>query len=76
MVGHSGGNVLFWSRLHRSVAGPSVLAIVISTIGSIIACACTRPVGSGVTVLLYADLRMRKEGLDLHIAAGRPDPGR
>ncbi|HEX9520258.1 MAG TPA: hypothetical protein VF940_29270, partial [Streptosporangiaceae bacterium] len=29
------------------------------------AATCTRPISAGVTVLLYTDMRMRKEGLDL-----------
>ncbi len=48
-----------------TVAGPSLVAIMIGAIGSIIAATCTRPISAGVTVLLYADMRMRKEGLDL-----------
>ena len=48
-----------------NVAGPSLIAIIIGAIGSIIAATCTRPISAGVTVLLYADMRIRKEGLDL-----------
>jgi Membrane domain of glycerophosphoryl diester phosphodiesterase len=44
---------------------PSLLALIIAAIGSIIAGAITQPVSAGVTVLLYVDLRMRREGLDL-----------
>jgi hypothetical protein len=62
-IGHSGGS--FLPGVGTGAAAPGVLAIVISTIGSIIATVCTRPIGAGVTVLLYADLRMRKEGMDL-----------
>jgi hypothetical protein len=43
----------------------SLLALIIAAIGSIIAGAITQPVQAGVTVLLYVDLRMRREGLDL-----------
>jgi hypothetical protein len=43
----------------------SLAGTVIATVGSIIAGSVTRPVAAGVTVLLYVDLRMRKEGLDL-----------
>jgi hypothetical protein len=43
----------------------SIIAAVIGAVGSIVAGAITRPVSAGVTVLLYLDLRMRKEGLDL-----------
>ena len=45
----------------------SVAAVIISAIGSIVAATITRPVSAGVTVLLYADLRMRREGLDLRL---------
>ena len=62
-VGHGGST--FLPGAGAAAAAPGVLSIVISTIGSIIASTCTRPIGSGVTVLLYADLRMRKEGMDL-----------
>jgi hypothetical protein len=48
-----------------AVAVPSVLGLAIGAIGSIIAATCTRPITAGVTVLLYTDMRMRKEGLDL-----------
>jgi Membrane domain of glycerophosphoryl diester phosphodiesterase len=50
-----------------SAASSSVTAVIISTIGSILAATVTRPVSAGVTVLLYADLRMRREGLDLRL---------
>jgi hypothetical protein len=72
-VGHSGGTA--FPGFGAAAAAPGVLAIVISTIGSIIASTCTRPIGAGVTVLLYADLRMRKEGLDLMLQqAGQNQP--
>jgi hypothetical protein len=44
---------------------PGVAAVIIGAVGSIVAGAVSRPVSAGVTVLLYLDLRMRKEGLDL-----------
>ena len=50
-----------------TTASSSVVAVIISTIGSIAAATITRPVSAGVTVLLYADLRMRREGLDLRL---------
>jgi hypothetical protein len=46
-------------------ASRSVLAVIIGGVGSIVAGAVTRPISAGVTVLLYLDMRMRKEGLDL-----------
>ena len=43
----------------------SVAGVIIGAVGGIVAGAVTRPISAGVTVLLYLDLRMRKEGLDL-----------
>ena len=43
----------------------SAAALIIGAIGSILAATVTRPISAGVTVLLYVDLRMRREGLDL-----------
>jgi hypothetical protein len=43
----------------------SVAAVIIAGVGTIVSGAVSRPVSAGVTVLLYLDLRMRKEGLDL-----------
>jgi hypothetical protein len=45
---------------------------VIAVIGAIAAGTVTRPISAAVTVLLYVDMRMRKEGLDLALrtAAG------
>ncbi|HEY2288090.1 MAG TPA: glycerophosphoryl diester phosphodiesterase membrane domain-containing protein [Streptosporangiaceae bacterium] len=48
-----------------AATGASAAAIIIGGIGSIIASAIVRPVSSGVIVLLYLDMRMRKEGMDL-----------
>jgi hypothetical protein len=56
----------------------SIAAVIIAGVGSIVAGAVTRPISAGVTVLLYLDLRMRKEGLDLalqHAAAGQQMTG-
>ena len=43
----------------------SAAALIITAIGSILAATVTRPISAGVNVLLYVDLRMRREGLDL-----------
>ncbi|HEV3290928.1 MAG TPA: hypothetical protein VG123_18260 [Streptosporangiaceae bacterium] len=48
-----------------AAAHPTLVTLIIGAIGSIIAGAITQPVSAGVTVLLYVDLRMRREGLDL-----------
>ncbi|MGV9252805.1 glycerophosphoryl diester phosphodiesterase membrane domain-containing protein [Streptomyces sp. NPDC003697] len=42
--------------------------LVISGIGSVIASTITFPISAGVTVLLYIDRRIRREGLDLELA--------
>ncbi len=63
--GGSGFTPVFSPGTTVAVAAPSVLGLVIGAIGSIIAATCTRPISAGVTVLLYTDMRMRKEGLDL-----------
>jgi hypothetical protein len=46
-------------------AGTSVAALIVGAIGTILAATVTRPISAGVNVLLYLDLRMRREGLDL-----------
>ncbi len=43
----------------------SVPALIVTAIGTILAATITRPISAGVNVLLYVDLRMRREGLDL-----------
>jgi Membrane domain of glycerophosphoryl diester phosphodiesterase len=60
-----GGNVL-------SGHGPGVVSTLLSAVGGIVAGTITRPIAAGVIVLLYVDMRMRKEGLDLALqtAAG------
>ncbi|HEY2079341.1 MAG TPA: hypothetical protein VGH53_23680 [Streptosporangiaceae bacterium] len=58
LAGGSGG--LF------SVSTKATLAsLIIGAIGAIVASTVTAPISAGVVVLLYADLRMRREGLDL-----------
>src|SRR6516165_7783409 len=53
--------------------GGNVAGILISAVGGVVAGAVARPISAGVAVLLYVDLRMRREGLDLVLqtAAGR-----
>jgi hypothetical protein len=48
-----------------AAAGASVAALVVSILGSIVTATVTRPISAGVSVLLYADLRMRREGFDI-----------
>lgn len=53
--------------------GTHLAATIISVIGTILAGTVTRPIAVGVTVLLYVDMRMRKEGLDLALRTGTGD---
>ncbi|HUC21450.1 MAG TPA: hypothetical protein VMA73_01965 [Streptosporangiaceae bacterium] len=46
-------------------ANASAAAVIIVAIGGIVASTVTAPLSAGVFVLLYADLRIRREGLDL-----------
>jgi hypothetical protein len=52
---------------------PSVVSLAIGAVGGIIAGAITQPISAGVTVLLYVDLRMRREGLDLALQTATSD---
>jgi hypothetical protein len=54
---------------------PPILAVVIGTVGTIASRTLTGALLAGVYVLLYVDLRMRKEGLDIAVrtAADGPD---
>jgi hypothetical protein len=54
-----GGNSLLPST------GGNAAGILISAVGGVVAGAVARPISAGVAVLLYVDLRMRREGLDL-----------
>jgi hypothetical protein len=55
----AGGGSLFFAP----VTHPSGASELVSLLGSVLAGAITTPLLAGVVVLLYADLRMRKEGL-------------
>ena len=71
-VGH-GSAGLFSAATTMSAAG-----LIIGAIGSILAATVTRPISAGVSVLLYVDLRMRREGLDLtlrNVAQDQPLSG-
>jgi len=71
--GHgSGGNVLTFGTTSSST--PIVTAIIIG-VGGIVAGAVARPVMAGVQVLLYVDLRMRREGLDIALQSATGDGG-
>ena len=51
--------------LSLSASAGSVASVIVAAIGGVIVGAITRPMLAGVTVLLYLDMRMRKEGMDL-----------
>jgi hypothetical protein len=54
---------------------PTVTGVIVSAVGDIIAYTVVTPLIAGVTVLLYADLRMRREGLDITLQAAASAPG-
>ena len=51
----------------NAVIEPSFLEVAGASIGVLLAQAVTLPFQAGVTVLLYVDQRMRKEGLDIEL---------
>jgi hypothetical protein len=65
IVGGGGGSLTTMFSSTATVTAPTILSVVIGAVGSIVAATCTRPISAGVTVLLYTDMRIRKEGLDL-----------
>jgi hypothetical protein len=63
--GVGGGGSASPVSLPGVAASVSVAGIIVGGIGGIISSAIVRPVSSGVLVMLYLDMRIRKEGLDL-----------
>jgi ABC-type amino acid transport system permease subunit len=49
--------------------GTPIVFLLVVGLGSLIGATLTAPVRAGVDALLYVDLRMRKEGLDLVLQA-------
>ncbi|MEU9300498.1 hypothetical protein [Streptomyces sp. NPDC048269] len=64
-IGLFGGGM---SGLGSGTASTAWGALVLSGVGAIIAQTIVMPMQSGVTVLLYVDQRIRREGLDLELA--------
>jgi hypothetical protein len=79
IVAIAGGILQLPFTFFGAVLGSGTGATVILVIGAIAAGTVTRPITAGVTVLLYVDMRMRKEGLDLALrtasGSGQPGPG-
>ena len=65
IVAVAGGILQLPFTVVGAVSGSGIGGTVILVIGTIAAGTVTRPITAGVTVLLYVDMRMRKEGLDL-----------
>jgi hypothetical protein len=64
--GLAGGS---FSLLTATTQRVNVLGLFFDAVGQIIASTLTAPLLAGVIVLLYADLRMRREGLDIALQA-------
>jgi hypothetical protein len=77
IVAIAGGILQLPFTFFGALSGSGAVATVILVIGTIAAGTVTRPITAGVTVLLYVDMRMRKEGLDLALrtASGTGQPG-
>jgi hypothetical protein len=77
IVAVAGGILQLPFTFFGALSGSGIAATVILVIGTIAAGTVTRPITAGVTVLLYVDMRMRKEGLDLALrtASGTGQPG-
>ncbi len=56
------------SGMEDGTASSAWGALILSGIGSIVAQTIVMPIVAGVTVLLYVDQRIRREGLDLELA--------
>jgi hypothetical protein len=77
IVAIAGGILQLPFSVLGAVSGSGIGGTIIIVIGTIAAGTVTRPITAGVTVLLYVDMRMRKEGLDLALrtASGTGQPG-
>jgi hypothetical protein len=54
---------------------PSLTGLIVSVIGDVIGYTVVAPLIAGVTVLLYVDMRMRREGMDITLQAAAAAPG-
>lgn len=70
-----GGGLAFFSPDDlATAAGLSPLQLVLNALGTIIANTIVYPFTAAVTALLYIDLRMRREGLDVELARAAGSP--
>lgn len=60
-----GGGMTFASPPTALPGQKLLLFLIISAVGSLVSATVTRPMIAGVAALLYVDLRMRREGLDI-----------
>ena len=59
------GIVVQFAHWNDAGTGATIAAVAIFSVASLIARTFTAPVQAGIDALLYVDLRMRKEGLDI-----------
>jgi len=69
-----GGGLAFFSPDPAALAGLSPLQLVLNALGTIVANTIVYPFTAAVTALLYIDLRMRREGLDVELARAAGSP--
>jgi hypothetical protein len=79
LAGGSGSGPLTTGGSLFAGTGGTIAGVIIGAIGGIVAGSVARPISAGVAVLLYVDMRMRREGLDLVLqtaaAGGQPPTG-
>ncbi|HXW46999.1 MAG TPA: hypothetical protein VEL03_19565 [Streptosporangiaceae bacterium] len=61
----AGGTMAFSGGLMSALTSGSVVAVLLTVVGGLVASTLMQPMKTGVTVLLYLDIRMRREGFDL-----------
>lgn len=77
----AGGNSTLFTAMSaqgmaaHQVTMPSLTSEILTAVGATLAQAATAPMTAGVLVLLYADLRMREEGLASALQAAAATPG-
>jgi hypothetical protein len=75
ITGHGSGGVFTGLGSSSTSSSTDVTAAIVAGIGSIVARSVTRPVLAGARVLLYVDLRMRREGLDMVLQSATSQTG-
>lgn len=68
------GEVSHSGFLPDAASGLSVVYVLITSVGAVLSSTLTAPIKAGIDALLYVDLRMRREGLDIVLLQARLAP--